>query len=399
MRKPDPGLQFYRVECDHIRDKRIILLRLDHGSDGDAAYWIFSCIQDQLYKDRGYYFDLSDIDNLAIFCADICKKSEELVRAVIDTAIRRELFDKKLFDKYKILTSEYAQNTYIIATKERRRKGSVIELRNELLLVKIGTDQLNIILSGLKSKKSVKHSSAEESSISAEGTRRNPQSRVEAEKREDKSNKTLTTKGKRLKTEQPAAGAEAPAADKSFWQKLVDKWFDFYKGNFRGEEPNFTGRNPRSFEQLVELLQKRARVKGYEWNEINGISSLDLFLQLAFKNQWLSEHFLLKNLVEQFDAIYAREAKTPPPAPEKKKQDKISADIQFIVDRYRDGDLDDRILTWDIYIALEKWKLVPENYVGTFTGVDLEHRTKLAIKAWCEKQILSQPGIVPANQS
>ncbi|HTE27065.1 DUF4373 domain-containing protein [Flavitalea sp.] len=140
-RKAEPGIDFYRLDCAHIRNKKIRLLFNDHGADG---YWIWQCILSSAYEGKGYYFDLNDEDSLELFAADVCKKELTLVMEVIKCCVKRGLFDSKVFGKSNILTSEMMQDNYLFATSERRKKGTIIDFFEDYISTKIQENERNV---------------------------------------------------------------------------------------------------------------------------------------------------------------------------------------------------------------------------------------------------------------
>lgn len=142
-RKAEPGISYYRLNCSHIRNKKVRLLFNEFDADG---YWIWQCLLATAYEGQGYYFDFNDKETLELFATDVCKKPVSVVEEVIRGCIRRDLFSKDVFDVFGILTSEMMQEVYLDATAERRRKGTAIEIFKELLLVKIQDDTRNILI-------------------------------------------------------------------------------------------------------------------------------------------------------------------------------------------------------------------------------------------------------------
>lgn len=165
------------------------------------------------------------------------------------------------------------------------------------------------------------------------------------------------------------------------WQPLVDTWFEVYKSK-KGDYPSFPGKDVKEFSKLYDLLQLRAKRKLKEWTEDYAVGLLKYFLEAAFLDNWLKDHFLLEQLVKQFDAVIAREnerkAKKPQAIP-------LNDELQYIVDRYSDGDLDDRLLTPELYKRMEEKKLIPEGYREKFDAISPDIQKQLAIKAWLEK--------------
>lgn len=180
-----------------------------------------------------------------------------------------------------------------------------------------------------------------------------------------------------------------------YWQQLVDTWFNFYKGKFKGEEPSFNGRNPKLFKELVQLLKKRATRKKYDWTLDNAVKSLEYFFKLAFSEDWLSKHFLLKNLVEQFDSVYQRandqEGKGPTPA---KKAAPMSFDetMAYLFGRFCEADFDPVIIQPEYYDKLVTTGQLPTGTMSRFEG-NYDEQKVSAVLAFLEskKRTLKQP--------
>lgn len=88
------------------------------------------------------------------------------------------------------------------------------------------------------------------------------------------------------------------------WQQLVETFFNFYEKKFDGEKPSFDGSAPRDLKSIAEVLEKRAQAANVEWTEENAIIRLNLFLDAAYKVDWLRDNFLLFNLNRQKDKIF-----------------------------------------------------------------------------------------------
>lgn len=131
-RTAKPGISFYRMDAGHIKNKKVRLLFNEFDSDG---YYIWHSLVDYAYAEWGYYFDLSDPDVLELFASEYCKKPVKIVREVIAGCIRRDLFNKDVADMFGILTSDMMQETFLIATSDRRAKESVFHMREDWLLL------------------------------------------------------------------------------------------------------------------------------------------------------------------------------------------------------------------------------------------------------------------------
>jgi hypothetical protein len=127
-----PGISFYRIDSGHILNKKVRLLYNEYDSDG---YYIWSCILDKAYSEWGYYFDMNDSEEMELFAAEYCKKKLTLIQEVIAGCIRRGLFDKAVADLSGILTSDMMQETFLVATSERRAKGTIFDMHKEWVLL------------------------------------------------------------------------------------------------------------------------------------------------------------------------------------------------------------------------------------------------------------------------
>lgn len=131
-RKAEPGILYYPMDCSHIRNKKVRLLYSEFGADG---YWVWQCIIAAAYEGAGYYFDCNDKDTMVLFASEVCKKRVSQVEEIISGCIRRSLFDKGVADLFGVLTSAKMQEVYLDATAERRRKGTIVEIVSDYLLI------------------------------------------------------------------------------------------------------------------------------------------------------------------------------------------------------------------------------------------------------------------------
>jgi hypothetical protein len=142
-RKQEPGISYYPVQTNHIYNNKIRLLYNEFGADG---YWIWSCLLSRIYEDKGYYLDIEDEDELELFATDVCRKQVPLVKEVINGCVRRGLYDRSVFDSFKVLTNDRIQLNYIEATSERRRKGTEITIIDEFLVIDVEDTWKNVVV-------------------------------------------------------------------------------------------------------------------------------------------------------------------------------------------------------------------------------------------------------------
>jgi hypothetical protein len=285
-RKQEPGIIYYQVLVNHTQNSKIKLLFNEFGADG---YWIWKCLLDKIYEDKGYYIDVSDKDELDLFAADFCKKELHEVEAVIKCCVRRGLFDQNVYKEYQVLTSDRIQETYIEATSERRRKGTIIDVREEYLVIEINPEWNNLIVTRKK----------------AIVPRKNGVNPV--------NNPIVPSKS--IVKDKNSIGEESNHVDKpqvepkkptEFWDKFVALWFNFYTEKI-GEQPTFDGAAGTSLKSIIKKLQIKASVKKHTWDETYAVRCLTHLLTKAQEHPWVGQNFQLSIINSKFDIIINQE--------------------------------------------------------------------------------------------
>lgn len=116
------GLEYFSFDTDFFSD---IKIRRISRACGPASTSILVCLLCNIYKDKGYYIEWDE--NLSFVVADIVGTTEGAVEEVVKKAIQVEFFNKELFDKYKILTSNGIQNRFKSAVKRREEIEYVVD--------------------------------------------------------------------------------------------------------------------------------------------------------------------------------------------------------------------------------------------------------------------------------
>jgi hypothetical protein len=111
------------VNC--LQDKGLKMLKVKEGLLG---YAIFFRILEEIYSGTtGYYLEKTEEFDL-LFCDDN-KIDKDFYENVISTSIEKNLFDKEMFEDYKILTSKRIQSEFIKVV------GDVNRIKNDYLLL------------------------------------------------------------------------------------------------------------------------------------------------------------------------------------------------------------------------------------------------------------------------
>ena len=237
-RKAEPGIKYYRMECNHIRNKKIRLLYNEFDA---AGYWVWQCILSYAYENKGYYFDTNDKEALELFASEVCKKRVSQVEEIIIGCVRRSLFDKGVFEMFGVLSSAEMQEVYLDATAERRRKGTVVSMVSDYMLITPGQDDLkrweNVELFGDKiivpRKNSIIPSNNEVDPVN------NPESKVKKSKVKESKEELFVPE-----TETVSAPSKDPLSEKQI--KLIARQQEFYK-QLTGYLPNYSKEMLRAF--------------------------------------------------------------------------------------------------------------------------------------------------------
>lgn len=88
-----------------------------------------------------------------------------------------------------------------------------------------------------------------------------------------------------------------------FFQDIVSDWFHYCRDKF-DEEPSFTGSSPKDLKLILVSLRERADKSEVEWSLLIARHRFKMFLDFAWQQKWLREHWLLSNINRQKDTIF-----------------------------------------------------------------------------------------------
>jgi hypothetical protein len=126
MSKQKEGLDYFPLDTNIELDDKFALINAKYGITG---YGVIVKMFTKIYGDKGYYYGWNENTQL-LFSARIGVEVNKVIE-IINDAVRWEIFDKKMFEKYQILTSKRIQETFLEAAKRRRR----IEILKQFLLL------------------------------------------------------------------------------------------------------------------------------------------------------------------------------------------------------------------------------------------------------------------------
>lgn len=124
-RQPKIGLDFWLRDVRLFQDPK---LRRPRQKFGILAPFVYECLLDILYSDRGYYIEYAgEAREDVLWQIEECFRGAELpedttLGQIIDELVAVGLFDETLYKKG-ILTSKRAQKNYFVATMKRKTVG------------------------------------------------------------------------------------------------------------------------------------------------------------------------------------------------------------------------------------------------------------------------------------
>lgn len=124
-RPPKEGLDYFPFDCN--LDDKVELLEAEHGLIGFA---ILIKLWQRIYS-QGYFIEWTEEQSM-LFARRI-NTDLKLVNDVVDTCLRRKLFDKGLYDQHHILTSAGIQRRFLFVIGNTRRKNLGISFSYNLV--------------------------------------------------------------------------------------------------------------------------------------------------------------------------------------------------------------------------------------------------------------------------
>ena len=107
------GLDYFPLDC--FMSDSVRLIEAEFGIEG---FGILVRLWQDIYKIDGYYKKFNK-DVLMLFSKEI-DISQDKMEKFLKVTLERGIFDKKLYEKYQILTSEEIQKRFLKCTKKRK---------------------------------------------------------------------------------------------------------------------------------------------------------------------------------------------------------------------------------------------------------------------------------------
>ena len=124
------GVEYFPLDVGFLSDLKIRKIMLSHGPASIAVLiYIFAAI----YKDEGYFMSIKD-DEISLIALDT-NLDADYVKEVINRACEVELFSFRIYDNFRILTSEGIQNRYLKITERRKS----VKINADINLINVDT--------------------------------------------------------------------------------------------------------------------------------------------------------------------------------------------------------------------------------------------------------------------
>lgn len=129
-RKTKTGLTYFPLEVDFHEDDKFRFLTARFGIKGE---YIAIRLLARIYKEKGYYTDWNDDISLLFATRVGDGVTHALVNDVVKELLKRDFFDKGLFERFRILTSKGIQERYSKICTDAKRKNWEIDKKYDLL--------------------------------------------------------------------------------------------------------------------------------------------------------------------------------------------------------------------------------------------------------------------------
>jgi hypothetical protein len=127
------GIDYFPVNCQF--NDSVKLIQAEFGLIGLG---VLVRLWQKIYGGKGYYTPWDD-DVALVFAAE-CGAGVNVVKEIVSACFRRGLFDRQMYDTYKILTSEGIQERYAEATDRRVSQ----KFDSRFLLIAIPQKEVNV---------------------------------------------------------------------------------------------------------------------------------------------------------------------------------------------------------------------------------------------------------------
>lgn len=133
-RKTKQGLDYFPFDVNFFEDDKLQFVSARFGCKGENITIKLLC---KIYSDKGYFYKWGEDESLLF--AKRAGFEVTLVNDVMNELIKREFFNKDIFNSFGVLTSKGIQERYFEAAKRKKKDGVIQEYiineTNKVLIV------------------------------------------------------------------------------------------------------------------------------------------------------------------------------------------------------------------------------------------------------------------------
>lgn len=131
-RPMEDGIDYFPLNVNFFADDKVKLIRSEFGAKGLMILIYLFC---EIYRGEGYYKIWNEESCMLVSDGASCGCTPEFTSQVVQRCVKRSLFDDKLFNVHRILTSKGIQRRYVRACAARDE----IRIRQEYWLLDVNS--------------------------------------------------------------------------------------------------------------------------------------------------------------------------------------------------------------------------------------------------------------------
>lgn len=143
-RKTKKGLSYFPLNVNFFEDDKILFASARFGFKGEIIAIKLLC---KIYSENGYYYKWSE-DEALLFAKRVGFENA-LVNDVVSELIKRDFFNKNIFDAFQVLTSKGIQERYFEVTSRRKESAEIKEylINDNISSLNVCINKLNVDIS------------------------------------------------------------------------------------------------------------------------------------------------------------------------------------------------------------------------------------------------------------
>lgn len=229
---------------------------------GVAFFGVRDVLEILINGDGVYY--LRWTDEVRSLVAVKCHISEGRVSEILKEMIRRDYYDRTIFEKYKVLTNSETQEWFIGATKRRKKVVLIKEFLSSSVISKLGE---NVVFKQEIVNKNEQRKGKQEIQLN------------------NNTNLNLTTSNKEKKKGQPVPPSEL--------QKLIDKFKTVFPDRYTDDVVCILANV--DMDLLISKIKESSFLKGNHWRLVSCLKNYDKIINNVYADDKKERTIYLRN--------------------------------------------------------------------------------------------------------